>query len=241
MTDKLKARVAELENINKALDLNWGRAATFGCEKNKQLEAKTAQVEAWRDVANIGHHLLSHDASGEFTYVRYEKAWKKAQALDIEAAASETVTKYLTKSEVAFATNTTSAERRSMEDPEIGEKWEHFKGTIYQVVGFSMDTATNRKLITYREEVPDSPYWSRPADEWHTEMDRPGYKGPRFVRVDYIFCPIALSQQETRVIFEALESVRENLFDTLKGYPSDTEEFKEYTRQIHALDKVLDD
>ena len=132
-----------------------------------------------------------------------------------------------------------------MEDPKIGEKWEHFKGTIYQIVGLCMDTGTGRKTVIYREtDQPDSPHWGRPLDEWHTEMIYTGvheYKGPRFTRVDYVFCPIALSQQETRVIFEALESVRENLFDTLRGYPSDTEEFKEYTRQILALDKVLDD
>ena len=72
-------------------------------------------------------------------------------------------------------------------------------------------------------------------------MKRPEYEGPRFVRVDYVFSNHALSQREARVVFESLDSVRENLFDTLKGLSSDSEEFKEYTRQIRALDKVLDD
>jgi len=37
-----------------------------------------------------------------------------------------------------------------MKDPEIGERWEHFKGTIYRIVGFSTCVRTEEKLVVYR-------------------------------------------------------------------------------------------
>jgi hypothetical protein len=73
-----------------------------------------------------------------------------------------------------------------------GTYWRHFKGNVYLVVGFDVGVDTDAPkarvqyvqvdddgVITYPERRPNSRAWSN----WQDAIDRPDYRGPRFVRV----------------------------------------------------------
>lgn len=67
--------------------------------------------------------------------------------------------------------------------PIEGTYWQHFKGTLYEIVGIARCSETQKPLVLYREEHRDI-LWARPLSMWYEEIDRDGYKGPRFVRHD---------------------------------------------------------
>ncbi len=62
--------------------------------------------------------------------------------------------------------------------------YRHFKGGLYEVVGLARHSETEEQLVVYRPLSGDSGLWVRPREMWDEPVDRDGYSGPRFVRVD---------------------------------------------------------
>ena len=66
--------------------------------------------------------------------------------------------------------------------------YRHFKGNTYRVFGVGKHTESHDNFVLYQglyhsPEFGVHPLWARPADLFFDEMDRPGYKGPRFVKL----------------------------------------------------------
>lgn len=62
--------------------------------------------------------------------------------------------------------------------------YRHFKGNLYEVVGTARHSETEAEHVIYRPLNGDGALWIRPIDMWSELVDRDGYRGPRFTRVD---------------------------------------------------------
>ena len=59
-------------------------------------------------------------------------------------------------------------------------KYRHFKGNEYELIGVARHSETLEPMVVYRALYGDSGLWVRPASMWTEQVDRDGYKGPRF-------------------------------------------------------------
>jgi len=59
-------------------------------------------------------------------------------------------------------------------------KYRHFKGNLYEVIGIAKHTETLEEVVVYRALYGEHGLWVRPVKMWEEEVDRDGYKGPRF-------------------------------------------------------------
>lgn len=57
--------------------------------------------------------------------------------------------------------------------------YEHFKGGRYKVLGVARHSETLEELVLY-EHLDDQTLWVRPLAMFLEEVDKDGYKGPRF-------------------------------------------------------------
>lgn len=62
--------------------------------------------------------------------------------------------------------------------------YEHFKGRRYEVIGVGRHSETEEELVFYRKGYDDRSLWARPLAMFTEEIERDGYRGPRFRRVD---------------------------------------------------------
>ena len=62
--------------------------------------------------------------------------------------------------------------------------YRHFKGAEYEVIGVARHTETEEEHVVYRALYGERGLWVRPLAMWTEEVDRDGYRGPRFARVD---------------------------------------------------------
>ncbi len=58
-------------------------------------------------------------------------------------------------------------------------KYRHFKGKDYEVVGFAKHSETMEEMVIYHV-CGEEQLWVRPAIMFTEEIERDGYKGPRF-------------------------------------------------------------
>ena len=63
-------------------------------------------------------------------------------------------------------------------------RYRHFKGNEYQVLGLATHSETREPLVLYRPLYGDGGLWVRPLAMFFDLIDRDGYRGPRFVRID---------------------------------------------------------
>ncbi len=63
-------------------------------------------------------------------------------------------------------------------------KYRHFKGNEYMVMDIGYHTETKEAMVIYYDCKDPSKIWVRPLSMFTEEVDRPDYKGPRFVRVE---------------------------------------------------------
>lgn len=63
-------------------------------------------------------------------------------------------------------------------------RYRHFKGMEYQVIGTARHSETLEEMVVYRALYGDGGLWVRPAAMWSEQVERDGYRGPRFVRVE---------------------------------------------------------
>ena len=63
-------------------------------------------------------------------------------------------------------------------------RYRHFKGMEYQVIGTAKHSETLEPMVVYRALYGEGGLWVRPAAMWTEEVDRDGYRGPRFTFVE---------------------------------------------------------
>ncbi|KQZ84615.1 hypothetical protein ASD56_08420 [Microbacterium sp. Root166] len=61
--------------------------------------------------------------------------------------------------------------------------YRHFKGAEYDVIGVARHSETEEEHVVYRALYGERGLWIRPVSMWTEEVDRDGYRGPRFTRV----------------------------------------------------------
>ena len=67
-----------------------------------------------------------------------------------------------------------------MREIEIGKKYRHFKGNLYEVLFIANDSETNndenpRKLVVYRALYGDNQVWVRDYDMFASKVDKEKY------------------------------------------------------------------
>ena len=63
-------------------------------------------------------------------------------------------------------------------------KYRGFKGKEYELVGIAAHSETMEPMVVYRALYGDQGLWVRPAAMWNEIVERDGYCGPRFYRID---------------------------------------------------------
>ncbi|PII85338.1 hypothetical protein BMH32_07445 [Leucobacter sp. OLJS4] len=61
--------------------------------------------------------------------------------------------------------------------------YQHFKGRRYEVIGTGRHSETEESLVFYRKLYDDYSFWVRPVAMFVEQVDRDGYRGPRFARI----------------------------------------------------------
>jgi len=59
-------------------------------------------------------------------------------------------------------------------------KYRHFKGNTYEVIGVAKHSENMEPMVVYRALYGEGGLWVRPAAMWMEQVDRDGYRGPRF-------------------------------------------------------------
>ncbi|GAA1694890.1 DUF1653 domain-containing protein [Microbacterium sediminicola] len=62
-------------------------------------------------------------------------------------------------------------------------RYRHFKGAEYEVIGTARHSETEEEFVVYRPCDGEGGMWVRPASMWSEEVDRDGYRGPRFAPI----------------------------------------------------------
>lgn len=68
-------------------------------------------------------------------------------------------------------------------DIQIG-RYRHFKGKEYEVLGTASHSETLEPMVVYRALYGDRGLWVRPLSMWNEIIDRDGYHGPRFYKIE---------------------------------------------------------
>ncbi len=63
-------------------------------------------------------------------------------------------------------------------------RYRHFKGKEYQLLGVATHSETGEPMVVYRALYGEGGLWVRPAAMWSETVEREGYSGPRFVRIE---------------------------------------------------------
>ena len=63
-------------------------------------------------------------------------------------------------------------------------KYRHFKGKEYQLIGIARHSETMEPMVVYRALYGEQGLWVRPAAMWTEQVERDGYKGPRFQLIE---------------------------------------------------------
>ncbi len=63
-------------------------------------------------------------------------------------------------------------------------KYRHFKGKEYELIGIASHSETLELMVVYRALYGDGGLWVRPAAMWTEPVERDGYSGPRFYKIE---------------------------------------------------------
>lgn len=63
-------------------------------------------------------------------------------------------------------------------------RYRHFKGNEYEVLFLATHSETQESMVVYRALYGEGGIWVRPASMWSEFVDRDGYSGPRFSKID---------------------------------------------------------
>lgn len=78
--------------------------------------------------------------------------------------------------------STPKVEEITNEDINIG-RYRHFKGGVYDVIGFAKHSETGEKLVIYKSAENPDDVWARPYDMFAEIIDRDGQKIKRFAKM----------------------------------------------------------
>ena len=59
-------------------------------------------------------------------------------------------------------------------------RYRHFKGNEYELLGVAKHSETLEPMVVYRALYGEHVLWVRPAAMWTEQVERDGYRGPRF-------------------------------------------------------------
>ena len=62
-------------------------------------------------------------------------------------------------------------------------RYRHFKGNEYQLLGVARHSETLEPMVVYRALYGERGLWVRPAAMWSEQVERDGYRGPRFTYI----------------------------------------------------------
>lgn len=74
--------------------------------------------------------------------------------------------------QVMHAMNDMKKYKRSI--PKAGEKWMHFQGHVYKIIGFGNHTERMELVVIY-QEAGDCTYWVRPLEKFMSKVDHNKY------------------------------------------------------------------
>ena len=63
-------------------------------------------------------------------------------------------------------------------------RYRHFKGGEYDVIGVAKHSETQEEYVVYRARYGVGELWIRPLEMFTEHVEKDGYAGPRFVRVE---------------------------------------------------------
>lgn len=63
-------------------------------------------------------------------------------------------------------------------------KYRHFKGGEYELIALAKHSETEEDMVVYRALYGEMGLWVRPVRMWTEIVERDGYHGPRFFRVE---------------------------------------------------------
>jgi hypothetical protein len=63
--------------------------------------------------------------------------------------------------------------------PKPGEKWQHYKGGLYEIVAMCNHTDTDEVLVIYKS-LSFGGFHARPYSEWHDKLWMENYQTNRF-------------------------------------------------------------
>ena len=63
--------------------------------------------------------------------------------------------------------------------PKPGERWQHYKGGLYEIVAMCNHTDTNEVLVIYKS-LSFGGFHARPYSEWHDKLWMENYQVNRF-------------------------------------------------------------
>jgi len=63
-------------------------------------------------------------------------------------------------------------------------RYRHFKGGEYYLICTARHSETGEEMVVYQALYGEGGVWVRPAAMWHETVERDGYRGPRFVRIE---------------------------------------------------------
>lgn len=58
--------------------------------------------------------------------------------------------------------------------------YRHFKGNRYELITVATHSETMEPMVVYRALYGEGGIWVRPAAMWSEQVERDGYRGPRF-------------------------------------------------------------
>lgn len=68
--------------------------------------------------------------------------------------------------------------------PEMTKYYRHFKGGLYRFIVIAKDSENpSRELVVYQAMYGENGVWVRPKEMFFSEVERDGYKGPRFIPI----------------------------------------------------------
>ena len=62
--------------------------------------------------------------------------------------------------------------------------YQHFKGNRYELLHVATHSETLEPMVVYRALYGERGVWVRPAAMWDEHVEKDGYSGPRFKRLD---------------------------------------------------------
>jgi hypothetical protein len=68
--------------------------------------------------------------------------------------------------------------------PQIGEKYRHYKGTPYEVIGLAKHSETEEDMVIYQDIEHPEKIWARPAKMFFETVEWEGKTLPRFTLLE---------------------------------------------------------